>query len=297
VPADADIELRFDRYLLPSTPVRQSVLVYSRLPELHFFLEPHYDVVERVVRFSLPGDGTWPRGVRYGVQVLVPSEPSDPGFRAFDGAPLTANGSVPLEFSFRVQSGDPIPAEPPPPAAGCADAFGVFERGGCQNRGCHQPEGTPECQVGYAALSPGGACVQVPRMGLDLSSPAGVQATAVNQVAHQTETGPNSGVVMENPDRFGVQMPLIDPSRPGNSYLLYKLLRHPRVWERSPCETRYRVDPAGQCPEPSASERDRLREWFVTGQPMPMGGGDLTRADLDVLQAWILYGAPMTDCE
>ena len=134
-------------------------------------------------------------------------------------------------------------------------------------------------------------------MGLDLSSPAGVQTTAINQVAHQTETGPNSGVVMENPDRFGVQMPIVDPARPDNSYLMYKLLRHPGLWERTPCETRYRVDLAGQCPQPSAAELVRLREWFVTGQPMPLDGANLGRSDLDVLQAWIVSGAPLAGCE
>ena len=134
-------------------------------------------------------------------------------------------------------------------------------------------------------------------MGLDLSSPPGVQATAINQVAHQTETGPSSGVVMENPDRFGVQMPLIDPFRPDNSYLVYKLLSHRPMWRQSACQTRYRVDLAGECPEPSAAELDRLREWFVAGQSMPLGGGELDRDDLDVLQAWISADAPLADCE
>ena len=297
MPADADIELRFDRYLLPSTATRQSVLVYSRTPELHFFLQPNYDVVERVVRFTLPGEGTWPRAVRYGVQIVVPHDSNEPGFRAFDGAPLSASGSVPLEFSFRVQAGDPPVVDRPAPTAGCADAMRLFAQGGCQSRGCHHPAETPECGTGRATIGPGEDCVAVPRMGLDLSSTEGVRTTAINQVAHQAATAPNSGIAMENPNRFGVAMPLIDPGRPGNSYLTYKLLRHPGLWDRTPCETRYRVELAGECPEPSARELARLREWFTAGQPMPLGGGQLDRADLDPLLLWIASGAPLQACE
>ena len=58
VPIDTTIEVRFDRFLLPSTAVRQSILFYSGralnppvsgiIPEI----VPAYDPLERVVRYT-----------------------------------------------------------------------------------------------------------------------------------------------------------------------------------------------------------------------------------------------------
>ena len=80
---------------------------------------------------------------------------------------------------------------------------------------------------------------------------------------------------LRNPSRFGVQMPRIDPGSPGNSYLMYKLLRSPKNFELTGnsdvCVTAHRVPlPDGQCLPPSEAESARLREWFVRGQPMPL---------------------------
>ena len=135
-------------------------------------------------------------------------------------------------------------------------------------------------------------------MGLDLSSSDGLLATAIREVAHQTETGSTSGIALEEPTRMGVQMPILDPGRPSNSYLLYKLLRNGAIWEGAPCATRYQVALADQCPAPSSAERTRLREWFVRGQSMPPGSsGGLGRPALDTLHAWISHGAPLDGCE
>jgi hypothetical protein len=71
-----------------------------------------------------------------------------------------------------------------------------------------------------------------------------------------------------------MQMPVVDPGNPGNSYLLYKLLRHPqshRLSADSPsyCKSRYPAALPPDCLAPPVEELDRLREWFVLGDPMP----------------------------
>jgi hypothetical protein len=134
-------------------------------------------------------------------------------------------------------------------------------------------------------------------MGLDLSSAAGLAATAIQRVAHQTETGPSGGRILENPSRFGVAMPIIDPGRPSNSYLAYKILIGRAIWDNGSCTTRYSVDLAGQCPGPSEAERQRLEEWFVAGAPMPPGQSTLDPGDLALLRDWIAGGATLEECD
>lgn len=271
VPIDARLELRFDRFLLPSTAVRQSISFFTgsvgnvvpgdRLgPELL----PAYDPLERVVTFSLPRDAMLRPNTLYSVVIPIASTDDAFGFRAFDGAPLAGEG--PLRISFRTSDvREPEPPEPPAEIS-CADlvctAFGRVEAGcelpitsGCAAADCH---GAPETR---------------PRMGLSLASPDALAATAVTRVAHQTETGPTTGRTLASPPRFGTAMPLIDPDRPSNSYLVYKLLLAPESYEPAPgaaC-SRYRaaVDPE-RCLQPDEAELARLREWFVRGEPMPL---------------------------
>jgi len=90
---------------------------------------------------------------------------------------------------------------------------------------------------------------------------------AVARVAHQTETGATTGSTNQSPRRFGTNMPIIDPGRPENSYLIYKLLIGVPA---------YLPEQRGGCPEgdrcepPSPDEIGRLRAWFVRGEPMPL---------------------------
>ena len=271
VPIDARVELRFDRFLLPSTAVRQSVRFFSGaalnvVPDDRFGPEiiPSYDPLERVVTFSLPGGATLQPNTYYTVELPIAAGDDGFGFRAFDGAPLA--GDEPLRIGFRTSNA--LGPEPLAPASalGCADVvcsvFGHAELGcelpitsGCAAEHCH---GSPETE---------------PRMGLSLASPAALATSALMRVAHQTETGPTTGRTFENPPRFGTAMPLIEPARPSNSYLVYKLLLAPETYESTAegesC-TRYRaaVDPE-RCILPDADELTRLREWFVHGEPMP----------------------------
>ena len=290
------LELRFDRYLQPASAVRQSMSLFTG--ENGVFLEPEYDLIERTLIYRLPAGNRLVSNTQYTVALPVPQEADDDGFRAVDGAPI-ASGSVPLQYNFFTsrETSEVLPELPVPT---CREVLDIFRRGVCTQ--CHLDTrggvGNGDCEPGFAPHPVGGDCVQVPRQGLDLSSGPGLVNTALNRVARQTQTGPRGDVPLENPDRFGVQMPVIDPGRPGNSYLMYKLLVNPDNFleAREPGETRLDVDlPSGELPA-GAAERERLREWFVRGDPMPQGGFSMDLADFRSLQAWIQAGAPIDTC-
>lgn len=281
VPVDAPIEVRFDRFILPKTAVRQSLMVYSGRPDQALLLEPVYDVVERVVSYR-PALGTvFERGLLYQVELALPEETSTGfGFRAFDGAPLTESEEVPLHFSFRTARAAPTgPRVPTPPS--CADALSVLANAECGLAPCHTGPKAP--------------------LGLRLDSAAGLLQTAISRVARESE-GPNAGTTIVDPPRFGVGMPVIDPGGPGSSYLVYKLLVKPENFRsgEARCPSSHRVDvPESTCVAPSAAERDRLRDWFVGLDPMPPGdvalpGGLL---DLRTLAGYIAAGASTAGCE
>lgn len=296
VPRDATLQIRFDRYLLPETAVRQSIRVYTGDPDLGVFLQPEYDLVERVLSYRLADGGTYLPGVLYTVELVVPTDADSYGFRAFDGASL-AEGPVPLKFDFRTAKADPPPAASSDPPVTCAAILTAFQNGSCTGSACHK-----RCD------DPTGSCSQTPRMGLMLDSADAIRETAIGKPAHETEIGSKTGVVLENPVRLGVNMPIVDPFRPDNSYLMYKLLRKTDSFRTAPdapqtvCDTRYQVGfgPDGECPPPPAAESQRLREWFVRGEPMPLGDLKLDnndpRARLRLIQRWIREGARLGTC-
>lgn len=286
VPLNTDIELRFDRYLAPSAAIRQSLFVYSGTQSNLVFLEPKYDVIERVVDYRLQAGVRLKPNLVYTVELLSPGDAAAYGFRAFDGAPL-APGPVPLTFAFRTGTRT-APAPKAQPVPTCADMLAIFRR----------PSPSEACASSYCHFPPG-------RGGLDLSSKVGLLTTAVGRVASETAVGPQVDVPLENPPRTGVQMPVVDPGRPENSYLLYKLLRKPANFGSAAarCRSDYAVAlPPGQCLPPSDAESTRLREWFVTGQAMPLHedpalpDSHLGLADLRAIQRWIAGGAPTDNC-
>lgn len=283
---DTPLELRFDRFLLPTTAVRQSIVYYTgrartpamnnpSLPEL----TPTYDPLERVVRFRLPEGATLVPNTLYtaefavaGVATLPPRDVAvaDWGFRAFDGAPLDEHGI--LRISFR--TGEHRNGAPPAPPPSCDEIVALLRCEGSEQTGsCDQPG-----NVGCASCH-----VDDDRAwhGLRLTSRETLAETAIGRVAHQTELGPTTGLPLEAPERFGVAMPLIDPFRPDNSYLLYKLLvgasvYGPSVGDAEDCETAsaYSVAlapgaTAPGCFEPPPGELERLKSWFVRGEAMP----------------------------
>jgi hypothetical protein len=278
------IQLRFDRYLLPATAVRQSIRVFTGTGQSAPFTRPDYDVVERVLSYR--PDGHLVPGQTYRVELVLAEDESSEGLRAFDGA-LLGEGPVPLAFDFRTNEIDPPPASPVPrEEATCDDVLAITARStGCSGNDCHIRRDDS---------------FSVPRMGLELVDAYGLLTTAIGKVAHQTEIGGKTGVPLQNPARFGVQMPIIDPGRPDNSYLLYKLIRKPENFDTTDaaeieglCQTRYQfgILPGDPCVPPPEDESTRLREWFVRNEPMPLGPRRITRHELRRIQAWIVGGA------
>jgi hypothetical protein len=134
-------------------------------------------------------------------------------------------------------------------------------------------------------------------MGLALTD-WGLEYTAIDFVAHETATGDSAlGPGLDTPPRFGVQMNVIEPGSPANSYLVYKLLRRPESYgDHANCTVVSLHPPVSDdtCTPPSSDELTRLREWFVRGDPMPIdiaGPSPLSRADLDRVSNWIGNGA------
>ena len=305
VPINAIIKLRFDRFLRPSTATRQSIRVYSGDrdtslcqttggAETGCFFQPSYDMIERVVLYRLGENVTFVPGLLYNVEVVGPGEGGTDGLRAFDGAPLSEQGSVPLGFQFRTSS-SVTDSEPPPARATCADVMPIFKVQ-CAKAGCHAKDTTDDpCPAGQAKPIFENSCVGVPRMGMELSSEEALLRTVRGQVAHETEVGGTAGTALENPSRMGVSMPRIDPGQPGNSYLMYKLLRDPGNFEgANGCRSDYDGLAEGDCVRPSAEETLRLRLWFVLGDPMPRrpaGAPGLETEQLRTIQSFIAGGA------
>jgi len=291
VPTNTRIELRFDRFLLPTGGFLGGVGLYTGNPPANGVgLAAAYDLLERVVVLRL-GRTLEPHTL-YTVQLVEPTDPRF-GFWAFDRAPL-AEGPVPLRFSFMTGKG-PRP-ESAAPSGALADTCATMTEGPLSTcRACHRS--APASEAGPAVFPP---------MGLDLSSTGGLLDTAIRHVAHQTETGSTLvGPGLETPARFGVRMNLIDPASPATSYLMYKLLQKPENYRvaagEPPCETGYHapVD-VGGCSAPDPEEVARLREWFVRGEPMPqdarapdgsLSPASTTRAELLRIAAWISQGA------
>jgi hypothetical protein len=103
-------------------------------------------------------------------------------------------------------------------------------------------------------------------------------------------------------------MPIIDPSRRTTATFVQLLRRQENFDSDSStfeliegaCDTRYRVGFGdGPCVPPGEEESQRMREWFVRGDPMPptvdsASGAALKhlhRSDLRTIQAWIGKGA------
>ncbi len=255
VPIGTPIELRLDRYLLPSSVSRQAVTIFTGAPTNGLFVAPSYDVLERVVTFRPAYGSQLTPGVVYQVELTLPDQDmSGSGLRAFDGAPLE-KGRIPLKWSFRTSrvGVQPVAA---PPAPSCAEAVKTLADGGCAR-----------CHTGRRD-SP---------MGLDLASTGGLERTAVAHVAHEASNWATPGSALGAPPRFGSAMTILSPGNPSASYLLYKLLVNPKNFGGDgACATTHQVRlPAGECLVASEDERDRLEGWFVSGDPMPPGEGAL----------------------
>jgi hypothetical protein len=295
VPTDVSIELRFDRFLLPGGGLAGGLLLFSGDPKANAVsLSPHYDLIERVVVFTT--DAPLQPNAVYTAQVVPSTDPSI-GFWAFDRAPLEA-GDVPLSFSFMTGSG---PAAPVTPPLATTDDCQSLTKDIEFSNGVALPVGPLNvCATGSCHAAPNVAAAGYPPMGLSLTA-WGLFYTAINHVAHEAQTG-NSALnpgLLASP-RFGVQMNLVAPGFPEDSYLMYKLLLKPSNYalaDQEQCQTAFHSPVAdGGCTPPSDDELVNLREWFVRGDPMPKEVDSdtpsaLSRDDLERVANWISAGA------
>jgi len=289
---DQPVVLAFDRFLDPATVTRQSVLLEDSGGDILTDELIAYDPVTLTVSLRPPSPPlAWlTPGRQYRVQLIVPStDGGDPfGLKALDGATLAA----PVDILFTAGT-PPVPPSPGPPTMGfCDTILGPIFLRSCAYGSCHataQPD---------AGAVTGGH----PPLGLDLQTAAGVLATAVNQVADESNTGPSAATATQLPKgRFGMDMAVIAPREPGNSWLVYKtLLALPATSDADAGAgdggpLSYGASDTSPI---SAAERARLSS-FILGQGMPYpspsqpepGPSPLTQGDLERLSVWIAQGA------
>lgn len=262
MPADGAVQIAFDRYLLPATVNRQSVvLVDGANQQLPPELAPIvlYDPVARTITLAAPKQPWLVEGQPYKVIVGIPEGDADTGgVRAIDRA--TLDPAQRRDFAFFVGPKSNKPVEPV--VSFCRDVLPIFYAK-CAT--------TPTCHVtGERAAA---------SLGLDTS--VGVGATALNRVAQGANTGPRAGLVTTSEKKFGVDMPLIDPGSPGNSWLMYKieLARLPATQQTSPVvctnglletPTTFAFTPLAANAQRSSDEIDRsILGDYVLGREMP----------------------------
>jgi hypothetical protein len=288
VATNAAIRVRFDRFLRPETAIRQSIRVTGGTIDAETggaiageaYLEPSYDAVERVVTYRLPAGSAWAPGVRYTVTLWAARDNGGFGTRAWDGQELEA--SVVFGFTPGTEASE-IPA-PPVSAAYCGSCVDDVRILGARDvlRNC----AISGCHAG-----------KEPEVGLNLEDRAGIERTALRLPAHETFTGPSSTDAPKNPNLFGVNMPIIDPGNPGNSFLLFKAMIRPDNYETNTGDDQKQLtsdQPVGGEKTPSEAEIVRLENGFVKGQPMPVFQS-IGIHQLRTLQAWIAAGAPLAD--
>lgn len=288
------LTLRFNRWLLPTTATSQSLSLVTAGTALGIVVHPDYDVALRIIRYRFD---PLPEGVVFSLRAADADEdPSGFGFRAFDGAALDAK----LTMSFRTSRESITGASKPerPVAAGCGQVVDTLAKAGCSRVGCHSRRSSPQCASTSLAMAWDDSvreCVPVPRMGLALDDTQGLISTAINHVAQQTQVGPDISHRYESSGRFGDQMPTIDPGRPENSYLIYKLL----IGEGFNRELDRMADPSDPlAPTPMSSDDIHwARDWFIRFGPMPPDevgtpSGVSLYETYQVLSGWIRSGAP-----
>jgi hypothetical protein len=131
----------------------------------------------------------------------------------------------------------------------------------------------------------------------------------INQVAHGSNQGPRAkaGPPLE---LFGLDMPIVDPGSPADSWLVYKLLLGvPPPCSSTPCDAGAPAVMHDLHALPwtgiSPAERSTLSS-FIPGRAMPFptdpsadpstATETLTLDELDQMSFWILEGAPVTAC-
>lgn len=291
IPVDGAIQIAFDRYLLPATVNRQSIgIVDGANMPLSPAMAPvvTYDPVARTVTLSRPQAMWLTEGLPYKLLLAIPEGDAEQGgVRAIDGAKLTA--AQKREFTFIV--GPASGAQLEPKVSFCRDVQQIFIQK-CGTLGtCHAS--------GERAAS-----------SLILDTSMGIGATALNRIAQGSNTGGRSSTPPSTGRVFGVDMPIIDPGNPGNSWLMYKIdLARPPVLiaEPPPCTLPnepampFVFAPLVKQAQRTADDLERsILSDFILGREMPFPGLSvggyadlsLTFDEREKVRIWIAGLAP-----
>jgi hypothetical protein len=239
----------------------------------------------------------------YKVMMVRPKDSTDAnGVRAIDGATLAP--SVPQAIEFPIACGADAGADggggaagapgPPIPSVEFCSQINPIIQTKCGGSMCH---GGPLAAAG-----------------LRLDSPQAIAATAIGRVAQGANTGARAAAQPASL-LFAQDMPIVQPGTPGNSWLMYKLLMaeppacsstagaavcdasvagvmdnvHTEAWvdlSRSERETLSNMVPGREMPFPSDPSAD-------AGQALE----PLTLDELELVNDWILEGAPVNACQ
>jgi hypothetical protein len=279
-PANQPLVFELDRWLLPSTATRQSIRVSAVGTDGLVHWEPFYDLVTRTVTYR-PGGG-WADGYLYDLRLYDPTLGGVGwGFRSYDSLLLDPEG-LPEHILFHVGPSTEQAAALTTHTA-CRDALQAFAAAGCTRSNCH------------ATASGGAAAIggYQPSAGLALDSAKGLSA-AIGRVARATDRGAQSGVSAKIPERFGVNMALLDAGEPSLSLVLYRMLLARDAYKNQDGEFALRPPPD--------EELERATSWFGVMGSMPPSevGWPAETSPIDLvtaIQRWIRGGATTDDCD
>ena len=246
VPLDQVVRVQVDRFLAPTSFVRQTVCVESVLGAClaagtgGATVQPADDPVDRVLVLTVrdpaapsfdPARSSLAPHTRYTVLIHAPGDAADPGgLRAFDGATLDAT----YAFSFTTGA-TPASRQPRRDAPYCHASDDTLC--GLPAVACAEPPRAPATtrlpRAIFAGCGASSACHHAPSPGepasagptgaaLDLADDA--VARAIGHVASETALLPDPAIAQGGGGPFGANMPYVDPGNPANSYLLYKVL-------------------------------------------------------------------------
>ncbi len=303
MPADGVVQIAFNRYLLPQSVIRQGVRIVDVNGRPIAPPTVVYDPVALTVTLSSPepkGKPWLTEWQSYRVELGVPNGDEDTGgVRALDRATLKAAESI--QFIVGPANGK---ERGEAAVSFCTDVLPIFFTK-CGGGLCHGGTDTPKAPTNAA--------------GLLLTTSSGVRNTALNRAAQGANTGALRKVGPENPDLeravFGVNMALIKPKDPGNSWLMYKLLLAPppALPPASPyalplCKNRGPVlagayTPLADTKPPTDAEQQVLRD-NVSGREMPYPTPSprdylelpLTFQERELVRLWIAQGADVPEC-
>lgn len=278
MPADGVIEIKFNRLLLPASVTRQTISLRKAGGELVESPTVIYDPVLQTVRISNPNPagGTWLMpGQPYKIVLGRPAPEVGEQFvlRAIDGAQVDPMSATEIPF----MATNPTFQRRKPDIEFCRDVYSTF--GKYCTSGCHTAAVRP-----YEALL------------LDTSE--GIIHTALGHVAQQSNTGARAGAPVAPGRVFGIDMPIIDPGNPGNSYIIYKMmLLSQSKPEQYNClgldKPNFLLD--GGDIWLASDERNRLSN-LMTGQMMPPISPFPTTDDVERVSEWIAQGAHLETC-